>query len=76
MGKVRGTFEEFTGHMRIAEEPTDCSATATISMSSVNTANRMRDSSSAPGVGDLPGRGTSLEPISSSASNGQRLSDR
>lgn len=26
MGKVRGTFEEFTGHMRIAEQPTDCSA--------------------------------------------------
>lgn len=43
MGKVRGTFEEFTGHMRIAEQPTDCSATATISMGSVNTANRMRD---------------------------------
>jgi polyisoprenoid-binding protein YceI len=43
MGKVRGTFEEFTGHMRIAEQPADCSATAVISMSSVNTANRMRD---------------------------------
>lgn len=43
MGKVRGTFEEFTGHVRIAEQPTDCSAAATISMSSVNTANRMRD---------------------------------
>jgi polyisoprenoid-binding protein YceI len=43
MGKVRGTFEEFTGHMTTAEEPTDCSATATISMNSVNTANRMRD---------------------------------
>jgi polyisoprenoid-binding protein YceI len=43
MGKVRGTFEEFTGHVTITEEPTDCSATATISMRSVNTANRMRD---------------------------------
>jgi polyisoprenoid-binding protein YceI len=43
MGKVRGTFEEFTGHLRIAEQPADCAATATISMSSVNTANRMRD---------------------------------
>jgi polyisoprenoid-binding protein YceI len=43
MGKVRGTFEEFTGHLKIAEQPTDCSAAATISMSSVNTANRMRD---------------------------------
>jgi polyisoprenoid-binding protein YceI len=43
MGKVRGTFEQFTGHMRIAEEPTGCFATATISMRSVNTANRMRD---------------------------------
>jgi polyisoprenoid-binding protein YceI len=43
MGKVRGTFEEFTGHMRIAEQPAGCSATAAISMSSVNTANRMRD---------------------------------
>lgn len=43
MGKVRGTFEEFTGHVTTAKEPTDCSASATISMSSVNTANRMRD---------------------------------
>jgi hypothetical protein len=43
MGKVRGTFEEFTGHVTTTKEPTDCSATATISMSSVNTANRMRD---------------------------------
>ncbi|HEY0530246.1 MAG TPA: YceI family protein [Actinoplanes sp.] len=43
MGKVRGTFEEFTGHVTTAEAPTDCSATATIAMSSVNTANRMRD---------------------------------
>jgi polyisoprenoid-binding protein YceI len=43
MGKVRGTFEEFTGRVTITEEPADCSATATISMSSVNTANRMRD---------------------------------
>lgn len=43
MGKVRGTFEEFTGHLRVAEQPTGCSATATISMSSVNTGNRMRD---------------------------------
>jgi polyisoprenoid-binding protein YceI len=43
MGKVRGTFEEFTGQVRTAEEPTGCSATATISMSSVNTGNRMRD---------------------------------
>ena len=43
MGKVRGTFGEFTGHVTTAEEPTDCSATATITMSSVNTANRMRD---------------------------------
>jgi hypothetical protein len=29
MGKVRGTFEEFTGHVTTTEEPTDCSATAT-----------------------------------------------
>ncbi|RSM46954.1 YceI family protein [Amycolatopsis balhimycina DSM 5908] len=43
MGKVRGTFEEFTGHLRIAEQPAGCSATATIAMGSVNTANRMRD---------------------------------
>lgn len=43
MGKVRGTFEEFTGHLRTAEQPTDCSVTATIAMSSVNTGNRMRD---------------------------------
>lgn len=43
MGKVRGTFEEFTGHVTTAEEPTDCSAAATIAMSSVNTANGMRD---------------------------------
>jgi polyisoprenoid-binding protein YceI len=43
MGKVRGTFEEFTGHVTTTEEPTDCSATATVSMSSVNTANRTRD---------------------------------
>jgi len=34
MGKVRGTFEEFTGHLTTAKEPTDCSASATISMSS------------------------------------------
>ena len=43
MGKVRGTFAEFTGHLTTAEEPTDCSATATIAMGSVNTGNRMRD---------------------------------
>jgi polyisoprenoid-binding protein YceI len=43
MGKVRGTFEEFTGQVTTTEEPTGCSATATISMRSVNTANRMRD---------------------------------
>jgi polyisoprenoid-binding protein YceI len=43
MGKVRGTFEEFTGHVTIAEEPARCSATATIFMNSVNTATRMRD---------------------------------
>jgi polyisoprenoid-binding protein YceI len=43
MGKVRGTFEEFTGQLRIAEQPSDCSATATISMRSVNTANSIRD---------------------------------
>lgn len=43
MGKVRGTFEEFTGQVTTAEEPTGCSATATIAMGSVNTANRMRD---------------------------------
>jgi polyisoprenoid-binding protein YceI len=29
--------------MTTTKEPTDCSATATISMSLVNTANRMRD---------------------------------
>lgn len=43
MGKVRGTFAEFTGQVRIAGQPADCSAAATIAMSSVNTANRMRD---------------------------------
>jgi len=43
MGKVRGTFQEFTGHLTTTEEPTDCSATATIAMTSVNTANGMRD---------------------------------
>ncbi|MGH3469313.1 MAG: YceI family protein [Thermocrispum sp.] len=43
MGKVRGTFEQLAGHMTIAAQPADCSATATIDMSSVNTANRMRD---------------------------------
>jgi polyisoprenoid-binding protein YceI len=43
MGKVRGTFEEFTGQLRIAEQPSDCSATATISVRSINTANRIRD---------------------------------
>lgn len=43
MGKVRGTFTEFTGHLTTAEELTDCSATATIAMNSVHTANQMRD---------------------------------
>jgi polyisoprenoid-binding protein YceI len=43
MGKVRGTFQEFTGQITTTTEPTDCSATATISMASVNTANGMRD---------------------------------
>jgi polyisoprenoid-binding protein YceI len=43
MGKVRGTFEEFTGFVTTAERPGDCSATATIAMSSVNTGVRMRD---------------------------------
>lgn len=43
MGKVRGAFQEFTGRLRIAEQPTDCAVTATIAASSVNTANRMRD---------------------------------
>ncbi|TDD07989.1 YceI family protein [Nonomuraea diastatica] len=43
MGKVRGTFEEFTGFVTTAERPDDCSATATIAMSSVNTGVRMRD---------------------------------
>jgi polyisoprenoid-binding protein YceI len=43
MGKVRGTFEEFTGQLRIGDQPANCSATATISMKSVHTANRLRD---------------------------------
>ncbi|MEO3801990.1 YceI family protein [Nonomuraea sp. B1E8] len=43
MGKVRGTFEEFTGSVTTAERPSDCSATATVAMSSVNTGVRMRD---------------------------------
>ncbi len=43
MGKVRGTFEVFTGHVTTAEGPADCSAAATIAMSSVNTANTIRD---------------------------------
>lgn len=43
MGKVRGTFEEFTGFVTAAERSSDCSATATIAMSSVNTGVRMRD---------------------------------
>jgi polyisoprenoid-binding protein YceI len=43
MGKVRGTFQEFTGHITTAEQPTDCTATATIAMTSVNTGNRIRD---------------------------------
>lgn len=43
MGKVRGTFADITGHVTVTEEPTDCSVTATIAMSSVNTANSMRD---------------------------------
>jgi polyisoprenoid-binding protein YceI len=43
MGRVRGTFEDFTGRMVTAEESTGCSATATIAMSSINTGNRMRD---------------------------------
>lgn len=43
MGKVRGTFEEFTGQLSVTEDPAGCTATATITMGSVNTANRMRD---------------------------------
>jgi polyisoprenoid-binding protein YceI len=43
MGKVRGTFEELTGFVTTAERPSDCSATATIAMNSVNTGVRMRD---------------------------------
>ncbi|MEU7860153.1 YceI family protein [Nonomuraea sp. NPDC049141] len=43
MGKVRGTFEEFTGFVTTAERSSGCSATATIAMSSVNTGVRMRD---------------------------------
>jgi polyisoprenoid-binding protein YceI len=43
MGKVRGTFEEFTGQVRTAEDLADCSAAATVAMGSVNTGNRMRD---------------------------------
>ncbi|MGP3936809.1 YceI family protein [Nonomuraea sp. KM88] len=43
MGKVRGTFEEFTGSVTTAARPSDCSATATVAMSSVNTGVRMRD---------------------------------
>jgi polyisoprenoid-binding protein YceI len=43
MGKVRGTFEEFTGHVTTAEDPADCRAAATIAMGSVSTGNRMRD---------------------------------
>lgn len=43
MGKVRGTFEKFSGSVTTAERPSDCSATATITMSSVNTGVRMRD---------------------------------
>jgi polyisoprenoid-binding protein YceI len=43
MGKVRGTFAEFTGQVTTAQEPADCSASATIAMASVNTGNGMRD---------------------------------
>lgn len=43
MGKVRGTFEEFTGSVTTAEQPSGCSATATIAMKSVNTGVGMRD---------------------------------
>jgi polyisoprenoid-binding protein YceI len=43
MGKVRGTFADVSGQVTTAEDLKDCTATATIAMSSVNTGNPMRD---------------------------------
>lgn len=43
MSKVRGRFEEFTGSVTTAENLAECSASATISMASVNTGMPMRD---------------------------------
>lgn len=43
MGKVRGTFAEFSGQITTAGSPEDCAASATIGMGSVHTGNPMRD---------------------------------
>jgi polyisoprenoid-binding protein YceI len=43
MSRVRGRFTEFSGEIVVGTEPEQCSATATIELSSVDTGTEMRD---------------------------------
>lgn len=43
MSKVRGTFSEVSGQIVTGPEPSRCTTTATIAVSSVSTGNEMRD---------------------------------
>jgi polyisoprenoid-binding protein YceI len=43
MSRVRGRFTDFTAEIVIADEPEQCSATATVELSSVDTGTEMRD---------------------------------
>jgi polyisoprenoid-binding protein YceI len=43
MSRVRGRFTEFTAEIVVGDEPEQCSATATVELSSVDTGTEMRD---------------------------------
>src|SRR6266496_5645305 len=43
MSRVRGTFSEVNGEIVTGPDPTFCSATAAVALSSVSTGNEMRD---------------------------------
>lgn len=43
MSKVRGKFEQFEGHLVVAENPAESQATATVQLSSITTSNGQRD---------------------------------